>query len=691
VTSAAKRAEPLRLEVQALRALAAMAVVVYHFWPGRVSGGYVGVDIFFVISGFLITSHLAREIEASGGVRLLRFWSRRARRLLPASYLVIVVSLVGVFALLPRISWRQNLAELIASSVYGENWRLAHDAVDYLASANEPSVVQHYWTLSLEEQFYLFWPLLLLLLHHVVRRRGRRGLAALVGVVTAVSLAGSIWLTASNPSWAYFVTPGRVWEFGIGALLALLLTQGGGRRRIERPGGLSASIASWLGLAVLASVMLTYSDATPFPGVAALLPTVATVVVIAAGMPAGRLSPAPLLALRPVQWVGEISYSVYLWHWPLLVLAPAALGHGLGLWPRLVLLALTLVLAWLTTRYVENPIRRHQRVVRASPRLTLLASAAAAVVLVIPAVGGIHVVNASAARAQAAADALVDSHPRCFGAASMDLDRPCHNPDLDTELVPAPANVKTGLIDYPGCFAEYTDTHLLDCTFGDQTSDLPHVLLLGDSHAQMFLPTLVGLAADHRLTVSAQLKAACPWASPDYPAAVYKQECGAWRTSLETWLAQHARDYDLVITTGRMDDVPGTSRQQRRGLAEAWRVVGEQGVPVAAILDNPMWPEDPNACLAEIDADEVTPTACGLPRSRMRRFQDPQPGAARTVDNAHIVDLGDLYCHDEWCPAIAGGVDMYRDYSHLSVPYAASVGPYLYRRLIDQGLLPAVG
>ena len=675
-----------------MRALAAMAVVLYHFWPGRVPGGFVGVDVFFVISGFLITSHLLREAESTGRIELPRFWARRARRLLPASYLVIVVSLVGVFLLLPRSLWGQNLRELIAASVYVENWQLAHDAVDYLASANSPSIVQHYWTLGVEEQFYLVWPLLIAGAFLLPRRSYRRGPGPVIALVTVSSFALSVWLTAVNPSWSYFVTPGRVWEFGVGALLAVVMRRPT-RHRAAGNGRADwiAACASWLGLLTLVGVALGYSEATPFPGAAALPPTLATALVIAAGMPPGRFSPAALMRLRPIQWIGEVSYSLYLWHWPLLILAPAALGHGLDLFPRLVLLASTLLLAWVTTRYVEDPIRRHHRVIRASPRHTLLAAAAGAVVLVVPAAGGIHVLNADAARADQAAEALVASNPRCFGAASMDTERPCHNAELDDQLVPMPENVRKNLIDYPGCFAEYADTELLDCSFGERSPSTPDVLLIGDSHAQMFLPTLVNLAKEGRMTVSAQLKAACPWAAPpnDRPAPVYPHECASWRDGLGTWLGQHAREFDLVIATGRMDNLPGTPSQQSADLANAWRVVTRQGVPVVAIRDNPMWRKDPNECLAEISPEDINPRSCGVKRSQMNRFKDPQPAAVAAVDGAHLLDLQDLYCHLRWCPAVAGGVNIYRDYSHLSVPYAATLGPYVYRRIVDRGLLPA--
>ena len=682
----------LRREVQALRAIAAMMVVLYHLWPGRFTGGYAGVDVFFVISGFLITGHLVRDAERSGRISLPRFWARRARRLLPAAYLVIAVSTGLVFLLLPQMQWRQSFHELIAASLYFENWQLAHDAVDYLAAANPPSAVQHYWTLSVEEQFYLAWPVLVLIVLTLARQRVRRTLARTVAAVTLASFCYSVWLTQTNPSWAYFVTPGRVWEFGLGALLALALGRSDetASPRHARSRGVLRPLASWLGLFGLAVATFGYDDATSFPGVAALLPTMATVLVIAAGMPGGVLSPAPLLRPRPVQWLGDVSYSVYLWHWPLLVLLPAASGRVPGLAERVGVLAATLVLAWLTTRFVEDPIRHHHRTRHAPPRWVLATAGVVALALVAPSAVGARISTAAAERAAQAAHDLVASNPPCFGAASMDQATPCHNPDLDHLLVPAPAVVATAAKAIPGCFNNYEDVDLLDCHFGDGTDDrLPRVLLLGDSHAGMFLNTLVALARKGALTMSAQLKAACPWSDPppSRPTSSYPEECAEFRSKLNAWLRTHAREFDLVLTNARMDNLPGTIRQRRRDFAAAWNIVGRQGVPVVGIVDNPRWAVDPNVCLAKLAPEEINPDACGRPRSTMPKVQDPTAGAAALTENGHVLDLTDLYCHDGWCPAIAGGVNMYRDPSHLSQMYADTLGPYLYQRLVDRGLL----
>ena len=245
----------MRQEIQGLRAVAVLLVVLFHLWPNRVPGGYIGVDVFFVISGFLITSHILREVDRTGSVSLTQFWARRLRRLLPASYVVLAVSAVGVLLFVPRLVWQQFFGEILAAALYVENWALALDSVDYLAAENTPSPAQHYWTLSAEEQFYLVWPVLVLLGIWLARRRVstsptgdhgggvRGGVFVVLAAGVAASLAYSLWVTATNPALAYFVTPARAWEFGAGALLAF--APAAARHVCARPGAVPSVGWRW--------------------------------------------------------------------------------------------------------------------------------------------------------------------------------------------------------------------------------------------------------------------------------------------------------------------------------------------------------------------------------------------------------------------------------------------------------------
>lgn len=334
-----------RPELQALRAVAIAAVVIEHSWPGAAPGGYVGVDVFFVVSGFLITSQLMREHAATGLIRLRRFYLRRARRLLPSAAIVLVATAGMTFLVVPWREWREYFTEIGASALYVQNWAI-------LAGPDATTAVRHFWSLSVEEQFYFVWPLMLIAaiaLAVAVRRPRALVVGVVLGVIAAASLAYSIVMTGLDYQVAYFSTFARVWEFAIGGLVALLPLRIPGRW---------ADVALWLGLAAIAGAIFGIRDATAFPGVLALLPVLGTVAIIVASHEGVPGSARALVNLRPVQWLGAISYALYLWHWPVLLFAPLAIGVPSPTWFMVILLSGAVVLAWATTRFVENPVRR---------------------------------------------------------------------------------------------------------------------------------------------------------------------------------------------------------------------------------------------------------------------------------------------------------------------------------------------
>ncbi len=676
-----------RAEIAALRAVAVLLVVLFHLWPGRLPGGYIGVDVFFVISGFLITGHLLRETAETGRIKLGRFYARRARRLLPAAYLVLATTAVAVWLWMPLMSWRQNFKEVIASALYVQNWALAADSVDYLAAENDPTAVQHYWTLSIEEQFYLVWPLLVLLATVLALRLGRSRrltVAIVLGTATVASLAYSLWITQANPPAAYFVTPARAWQFGAGALLAIAM----GSVTIRR--GPWAAVPSWVGFLTLAWCGLNYDETTPFPGTAAILPVVATLAVIWAGEPTGRLSPTPLMRWRPTHELGEISYSMYLWHWPPIVILPFALGHDLGFWPRVGILVFTIAASWATKRWVEDPVRFTHRFGLRRSGITGLATLAGAGVLVTGCLVGYQSAAAAEERAAEVATQLTEDAPPCFGAASRNPDRACHNPDLDDQLIPSPEAVTEDFAKgFPGCFAGVHDTDLNDCTFGDLSdTSLPHVVLVGDSHARSFLPALTRMADQGLITLSAQLKSSCAWTRDEikHKDPLRVSSCQEWKQSLQDWLIDQAPTTDLILTTGYARMLGGSRDEKIDSMEAAWQPLLDLGTKIVAIRDNPRHPETPQNCLAQLD--EITPDACAISREQGFDFFDAFAATGDRVEGAQTLDLTQFYCDDTTCPSIIGGVNVYRDPSHLSITYVRTMVPFVYRQLIEMGALP---
>ncbi|MCL3837772.1 acyltransferase family protein [Aeromicrobium duanguangcaii] len=672
----------MRPEIQALRAIAVLAVVGFHLWPGRLSGGYIGVDVFFVISGFLITGHLLREVDREDRVDLAQFWARRARRLLPAAYLVLLVTAIGVLVWLPPAQWTQNFREIIGSALYVENWVLAIDSIDYLAADGIPSAVQHYWTLSVEEQFYLVWPLLVVAALVVARRTGRARHTVVFAVLATVTLASfvySLWLTSQHPQLAYFATPARAWQFGAGAVLALVVAAD--RVRLPRR---TAIAASWLGFGVIAVCALAYDERTPFPGTAAIAPVLATILVIAAGAPSGRLSPTPLMAWRPVQTTGDLSYSMYLWHWPPLILLPEILDRELGFGPRVGILVGTFALAWLTVRYVENPVRFGTRGGLRRPAVTGLASLAAAAVVVAVATYGWQAGDAEEQRAEELTRRVNADMPECFGAASMPPAGECDNPELATLRVPAGPDVGRDYAGHRECWVVNDETELKSCEFGDATG-VPHVVLLGDSHARAMLPAFLRLAEIGELTLTTQLKGGCAW-STDLPGRTavpeVLQTCPAWRENVEDWIRENRDDIDLIVTTGYSRNLAGSPKERARGLSEAWKTATSLGIPVAAVVDNPDHESPPATCLNRVDRwDENT---CAVRREAAFPYGDAFGDAARMTEGAERIDMTDFYCLRDVCPSMIGGVNVYRDGHHFTATFTRSLAPFLWNRITER-------
>ncbi|WP_127479199.1 acyltransferase family protein [Nocardioides pantholopis] len=694
----------VRSDIQGLRAVAVTLVVVYHLLPGSLTGGFVGVDVFLVVSGFLITSHLLAAPPTTGR-ELLAFWARRIRRLLPASLLVLGVSLVAAWLFLPETRWEATAREVSAAATYVVNWRLADNAVDYLAAAQAASPVQHFWSLSVEEQFYLGWPLLVLLLAVAARALRARGTAAAwvqlagIAVVVVASFAWSVHLTDADPARAYFVTPTRIWELGAGGLLAAVLAS---RARPAPEPGTSAPLAravvAWLGLAVVVATAVGYDAATPFPGWHAALPVLATVAVIAADAGPDRWSPVRWLGTRPVQWLGDVSYSVYLWHWPLIVIVPVAVPVALadaGPVVEIGILVATLLLAAATKTWVEDRFRRAPAGGRLAPTY-LTAAAGMAVVLLLSSLLVGHVQDRQEEARDRVEAALAGADP-CFGAGALVPGREC--PPARGEPVPAPAlapdDKADAYADVSGgrnCWSARPRFRQVRCVFGEPDGDV-EVVLVGNSHAGQWLPALQEIAADRDWRISTRLASRCAM-SQVRQALDTVEETDACEQWVERTSRRIARERpDLVVVSNRISaPAEGHSLEASRepyaaGYEQVLRRWSEAGVPVVALHDTPApgdgAVESAPECVAT-NADDLD--ACAGPRPDWEPA-DPvreaveamQTGGAASV---RLADLNDLICRSETCAAVVGGALVYSDGSHLTATYARTLAPHLERSLL---------
>jgi peptidoglycan/LPS O-acetylase OafA/YrhL len=593
---------------------------------------------------------------------------------------VLAVTAVLAFALYPQRNWPQVFQEIAASTAYVENWLLSADSVDYLAqNINVESPVTHFWSLSVEEQFYLVWPLLLtiawLIASKVIASRndlgGRRAvLVTVLGVVFAASLALSIAETAWTPGQAYFMTQTRAWEFAAGGLVAVALSRPVFSTRLR-------SLLSWAGLAMIVAASVFYTGAVPFPGWTALLPVAGTAAVIAAGSPESRWAPTKLFSFRPVQYLGDISYSLYLWHWPLIVFAvvafdrPGPLGH-------LLIAVIAIILAALTKRFVEDPVR-DQRRFNVRPRTTLLVTAAAmSVVLVVS--GGAAVAATVRIDADKAAAATALDSDACLGAGSLTTPG-CADIVWKGGLIPGTAAALTDDVNSIACWSRNGDDRVKVCSEGPKHGAALRVALVGDSHSNQYLATLKALAAHNRWHFDVYGKTGCFWSTVEIEnTPEWTQNCDSWRTSLDRRLAS-LPPYDVIITsyaaTTPIVATTGKTMQQSviDGFVDVWKPLAERGTKIVAIRDNPRPRADYLACIDAHPSDSAT--ACARDESNALHFFDGQPAAVKLVPNASLLDLTPYFCREQTCDPVIGHVIVYRDQNHLTSSYTRTLAPYL--------------
>jgi peptidoglycan/LPS O-acetylase OafA/YrhL len=694
-----------RPDIQGLRAVAVVLVVLAHAGVPGLSGGYVGVDVFFVISGFLITGLLLRERLSTGRLSLAGFYARRAVRLLPASTAVAVITLAASWQWLPPARITALADDALSAAGYAINVRLAAVATDYFANP-APSPFQHFWSLAVEEQFYLGWPLLVV----VVLFFGRlRALAVVLSVVVAGSLAYSAFELTWNAPAAYFGLPSRAWELGVGALIAvfqagrrpLWITSAAARvvvvgsgaapprpgwgRSVARPdgqminGSLIRTALGWAGLAAILVSAVALTDDSPFPGFAALPPVIGAALVIAAG------GPGKLLGRRPLTKIGDYSYSLYLWHWPLLIIGPAAIGHALGIGARLGLCALALMLAALTYHFVENPVR-HRRPLTARPirGLTLglglsgvtatLAGLALAFPPAVP-TGGIAPDTRAALRT--AGDPAAE-----LGHLIDTAEGVREVPDnLVPTLTAAPREESAPQTD--GCHQTLQSAAQQPaCTYGPAAATRT-VVVVGDSHALQWFPAFQQLAERDNWRLVSLTRSSCLPADLIIRNARMKRrytECEQWRTWALGRIDRLRPDMVVVTSdTNYPGMLAGHPADPDRLWSAAWTRLFTRlkaaSRHVVLLADTPTLSADPLDCLGSHGRDI---RACTEPAATVLR--DPAWRAevqdAARKDAVPIVDPTPWLCGRD-CPLVVGNVLVYRDTNHLTGAYAGMLGPLL--------------
>ncbi|MEV4638559.1 acyltransferase family protein [Actinoplanes sp. NPDC049548] len=653
-----------RRDIEGLRAVAVLLVVAYHCGLPVVTGGYVGVDVFFVISGFLITGLLLREARSKGTVSIPRFYARRALRLLPASTVVVVATVAGAALWLPPLRLSGVLSDALHTTIYAMNYRLAAVGTDYLQADAEPSPLQHFWSLAVEEQFYLVWPLLIIVFAR------RRGLGTVLSLLTAGSLAVALWQTRENAGWAYFGIHTRAWELGVGALLAVT----------------ALKLPRWCipaGLVAVGASAVVYTAETPFPGYAALLPVLGTAAVIAGGT--GR--PAGVLGLPLLQGIGRLSYSWYLWHWPALMLAPHAIGRPLATWENIVVALGALVLAALTFALVENPVR-HLRALRDRPWRGIGVGAGisvlAAVLCVAITFTATHLGGTTTYRAAVLDPATFDSKDL-----SRQIAASVAAPAVPVNLTPKLTRASKDKPRYytEGCNGAFDDPEVKKpCTYGDPSSDTT-VVLFGDSHAGHWFPAFDAVAQQQRWKLVIVSKSACTAADSLIFLPQLKREfteCVQWRKDAWRYIRSLHPAKILMASTypsSELLHVPGTQDEAWvAGWERSIRAVSAPGTEVYFMNDTPWMTGSVPDCLSE-HLDDVG--ACG--RSRETALAKPARrrliAAAAQRAGATVIDPTPWFCTATTCPPVVGNLLVYRDQHHVTTAYSRLLAPELAAQL----------
>ena len=688
-------------EIQALRAVAVVLVVLFHLWPNRLPGGFIGVDIFFAISGFLITGHLLRGASSDRGIRLGRFWARRVRRLLPAAYLVLAASLVTVRTILPARLWKETSIQIGASALGIQNWTLAASSVDYFGATEQPSLVQHYWSLSLEEQFYLVWPIMLFAAFALTRKLSRRHRLGVVGatmaLVCAGSLAWSVLESYATPAVAYFSTFAHGWEFALGGLLALCIDALMRTRwnRMERTRGL----VSWVGMAAILYSAVAYTGRSAFPGWIALLPIAGTLAVISAGTSSSRIQKVLLMKSKPVQLIGDASYSIYLWHWPMIVALPFVLGHELGIAPKVAIFAASIVLGWLTKALVEDPARR-SRVLNYRTWINYAVAVVAATAVLVAATGVWSTALAQESATQLAARELItaalDGGNQCFGASAMASTARCaqshtvakgFGPDFAADDWGSLAGVtKDGKLPDTVPCVDFSPNHVgfLDCTVSAPNAKTT-LAIVGDSHALSLTEPLVRIAEKQGWKIRTFLRNSCTPSLPmTYSNPDAKADCNEWRSLMSARILDDP-SISVVVATGFTREEPeldfvGSKQDLELDHARLWSSWAKAGKRVFVIEDLPLTSGQSVPDCVALHAAVSDP--CVVPRATALAY-DPAANSVAFAASKRVslIDLSDAFCDANTCHSVVGGLIAYRDPHHLTATFALTLIPRLEKAM----------
>jgi peptidoglycan/LPS O-acetylase OafA/YrhL len=648
-------------------------VLAYHAKVPGFSGGYIGVDVFFVVSGFLITSLLMREFDATNKISLTNFYARRVRRLLPASLVVVIGTLVISKIWLEPLRLNDLTQDARAAALFATNIVFAVRESDYLQSALPPSPLQHYWSLGVEEQFYIFFPIVVMVLLKLGKASKSLLIAGLT-MITAVSFAVCVAITPSMPAISFYLLPFRAWELGAGALLALLGS------KVNRIKSVNRELFGWVGLVIIIVTSFIYDSKTSFPGYAAGLPVVATLLLILSG-DNSKFGPSRLLELRVFQWLGSRSYSLYLWHWPISIVARSANKAELTAIQIALCMLATLLLAELSFRFVEQPIHKVPKFLNNTNR-----SLAFGALLIVIGFGASFITAPATADSVKVPDSTTESSvlastTTIFQYSDSQLKELIDSAPKITEL-PADLNPPLAVLDNdePEIYKLGCHDHAFDippvCEFGDLESKTS-IALIGDSHAAQWFEPLRRIAEQRGWRLQTFTRSGCTMLGVESGVI---EKCRIW---LKNVLAEIQNDkFSLVVISGytnREDLVDESPDGFINNITELHSALTINSQKIIYLADTPGPLLHVPICLS---ANIQTVQNCNFERNDAINEQTAEIlKGVWSSETSRFVDLTDWFCTSQICPVVIGNMVVYRDISHISSVYALALTNVLMSQL----------
>ncbi|MBM7849259.1 acyltransferase family protein [Arthrobacter roseus] len=657
-----------RPEVQGLRALAVLMVVVYHVWLGRVSGG---VDIFLLISSFLLTLSFTRKLETGKALDLPGYWVHVFKRLLPMAALTILVTLAAVFTFVPATRWSTILDQAWASLFYFQNWVLAFGSVDYYATDHSgASPLQHFWSLSIQGQVFILWPLLFALAGLLCSRtllRVRPTLIVLFGSVFAVSLAFSVVQTYTNQGFAYFDTRTRLWEFALGSLIALFLPY-------LKPGRSARVFLGWIGIAAMLSVGIVLQVEQQFPGYIALWPTLAAAAIIVAGQTDSRWGADRLLSWKPLVKLGDSSYALYLIHWPILVIYLIFRDREMaGPISGAFIIVFSVIWAVLVTKWIDTPIRNlkwaEEKRLRAGIVIAL-----SVLLVAVPVATWQSQLRAAAAEAATRVD--IDNPGATVLGKGFEFKG---NPEAPVLPLPTAIDAEWVWLDQKcaGIFDASEYGLLQDGCTQTPLAENPDKLavVVGASHPQQWVAAIEVLAAEQNWQLVVLRKGQCPFGAP---IGEQFEGCEDWNGDALRYL--DVINPDMVFTVSSSSHHTRTEDLLVPGYEKAAVQIMDDGADVIAIRDNPRFGVNIPEC---VETNGVEDPACTFRLEDKLADVNPAASLGERYEKLHVIDMTDRICVDGLCPPVIGNVMVYMDDNHLGATYIRSMTEEFSDRLFD--------